>query len=86
MNSFQNLICDKEGYQMSLQGPDSCEINHEKVENHIGLKWKLKYMSNFPPVKRKHSREFLPRRFKNCLGNMSIYVIPASELGKRYVY
>ena len=55
MNSFQNLASNKEGYQMIEQGPDSYVINYKKIENCIGLKWKVKPMAKFLPLKRKNS-------------------------------
>ena len=34
LNSFDNLSPNKEGYQMSENGPDSYFINYQQVKNH----------------------------------------------------
>ena len=79
MNSFHNLTCYKEGYQMSVKGPDGYVINHHTVENPVRLKWKLKTNHSFMPIKRKDSREFLPRRLKNSQEITKVYIIIASN-------
>ena len=86
MNSFQNLISYKEGYQMSEKGPDSYVINYKKIENRIGLKWKVKPTAEFLSMKRKNSTQMLPRRLKNSLGKTTVYVIPASEVESAYIH
>ena len=86
MNSLENLTCHKEGFQMSEKGPDSYMINYGKVENHIGLKWNQKSTCQFLPVKRKDTRNTLPRRLRNSIGTTMVYIIPASEIEHSYVH
>ena len=42
--------------------------------------------SSYLPIRRKHSREFLPRILLNSLGKMSVYVKPISEIRTKYFH
>ena len=86
INSLENLTCHKEGFQMSEKGPDRCIIIYGKVENHIGLKWNQKSTCQFLPVKRKDTRNTLPRRLRNSIGTTLVYIISASEIEHSYVH
>ena len=84
LNSFENLIPYREGYQMNEQGPDSYSINYHEVINPLKLKWKMKEQCEYLSIGRKDYLDLLPQRLKNSQRKSRILVLLASENDNEY--
>ena len=84
LNSFHNLNENEEGYQMSVNGPDSYFINYQKVKGQLKLQWKQRQGFNYIPNGRRNKKEMMPKRLENSIGQSRVFIAVRSVLGKSY--